>query len=133
MAWRTWAGGLTAVVLVAAVGCGPAKLNEEKSFNVGIDAKPAEAWGLPPQSVEQTLKVEVSSNGPVDVFVLAGVNQDDAVVMFNDELKQKAVASKTDAKQDTITAKIPAKQPGVVVVRFNAKRENASGKVKMTN
>jgi hypothetical protein len=133
MAWRTWAGIATAVILVAAVGCGPARLNVEKKFSVGLDVKPAEGWALPAQSVEQTLKVEVSSSAPVDVFVLTGVNSDDAVVMFADELKKKAVTSKEDVKQDTITAKIPANQPATVVVRFNSKKENASGTIKMTN
>lgn len=131
MACRSWAILTTAVGLVAAVGCGPARLNQEVKFSVGD--VPAQVWVLDSQGVEQTIKVEIKSDGPVDVFVLAGVDQAAASAMTNDELKAKAVASKTEAKQDTITAKIPANQAPVVVARFNSKREKASGTLKLTN
>lgn len=119
------------VVLMLVIGCGPAKLNRELPFSVGD--VPAQAWVLDPQSVDQMLKVEVTSDGPVDVFVLLGVDEGTAFAMTNDELKQKAVASKTDATKDTITAKIPAKQSPVIVVRFNSKHEKASGKIRLSN
>jgi hypothetical protein len=131
MAWRSWVVLGTALGCLAAVGCGPARLNQEVTFSVGD--VPSQVWVLDSQSVDQTIKLDINSDGPVDVFVLVGTDQGAASAMTNDELKAKAVASRTDAKQDSVTAKIPAKQVPVVVVRFNAKREKASGKLKLTN
>jgi hypothetical protein len=130
MTRRTWIGAV-AVATLAATGCGAGKLKKELSFN--LDAAPSQAWGFDPQSADQTFKAEVSSNHPVDVFILTGVDENAATGMDNDELEKKAVGVKRDTTADTVTGKIPAKQSAVVVVRFGSKRQPATGKIKLSN
>jgi hypothetical protein len=130
MAWRPCVTLLTAVALGAG-GCGPAKLNQEFTFDVGN--APAQAWQLPKQTVAQTVKVEVETDSQVDVYVLTGVDQDRAVNMEPQELHHSAVASKTGVSKDSLSVPIPAKTAAVVVVRVGAKKLTASGMVKLTN
>lgn len=128
---RTRLVAVLAVALLAAAGCGPGKLNKEVSFEVSDTA--AKAWGFDPQAADQTIKLEVTSDQPVDVFILAGTDENTALTMDSKELEQKAAGFKRDATKDTVTGKVPAKQAAAVVVRIGQKRMPATGKIKISN
>jgi hypothetical protein len=127
--------GLTGIVfLFFAAGCGPAKLNSEHSFTVPSGEDVAKIVNLTAQSVEQSVKVEITSDKPVDVFVLLAKNlPKDEADFTAEKLQPLAVTSKRDSTQDTLSAKIPANSDWHVIVMAGAKTMKATGKLKLSN
>jgi len=96
------------VIALAFAGCGPAKLDVTKTYNVGGET-PAQAIELTAQSQPQTINVEFSSTTR-EVTVMV-VKMDDAKTvddLFGSE--KKAIAFKK-AKSDSFTAEVPANTP----------------------
>lgn len=132
MTRRNLFAAVAAVGVLAVVGCGPNKLNEEKAFNLSHD-QPAQAFDSPAQGAAQSVKVEVSSDKPVDVYVLLGTTAADAVNLGEKDLKAKAKESKLNTKGDTLSVAVPAGQAVTVWVGRNGTTQTASGKVKLSN
>jgi hypothetical protein len=122
---------LTVAVGFGVIGCGPPKLKREMPIRIGD--QPSQGWGFDPQSVDQTFKVEPTTDNPVDLFVLVGTDENTALGMTPEELTQKATSMKRETTQETLTVKVPAKQVVSVMVRFGEKRLPASGKLKVSN
>jgi hypothetical protein len=132
MTRRNLFAAVVAVGVLAAVGCGPNKLNEVKQFNLGTDTA-AQTFSAPAQGAAQTVKVEVTSDNTVDVYVLLGVTAQAASDMEEKDLKAKAAASKTGTKSETLSVQVPAGQGVAVWVGRSGVTQKASGTVKMTN
>jgi len=131
MTRRNLFAAVVAVGVLAVVGCGPNKLNEVKQFSLGGD-NAAQTFSAPAQGAAQTVKVEVTSDNMVDVYVLlnAPANAQD---MEEKDLKAKAAASKMATKSETLTVQVPASQTVTVWVGRSGVTQKASGTVKMTN
>ncbi len=132
MGGRFRAGGwlvVASAVLVA--GCAD-KLQYESKFALPEGTNVAKVMTLQPQSVEQTLKVEVSADKPVDVYVMPAKEvSDDALPEKSWEAK--ALAFKHGVTAETLTAKVPPKEGTKVVVTPSAGTDKTQGTVKITN
>ena len=119
-------------VLFVLSGCGPAKpkLDKEKTF--AVDFFNNAAFGPDILSVEQIIKVEVTAQKPVDVYILVGINEAAALDLSSSALKEKAVIAKVAVTSETITMRVPADTQGVVLVR-NGRNEIVNGKIRLTN
>lgn len=110
-------------------GCGPARLDETKEYQ--MEPGLARALDLGAQSKPQTLNVEfASSDGAISVLV---VKKDDAP--SEDDLisvpSSKAIASKVNETSGSFTAEVPANTATRVIVRDAEKK--ASVTLKVTN
>ncbi len=132
MTRRNLFAAVVAVGVLALVGCGPVKFTEVKQFDLGTD-KAAQAFSVPAVGAAQAVKVEVTSDNTVDVYVLLGVSAEAASDMQEKELKAKATASKTGTKSETLSVQVPAGQAVTVWVGRSGVTQKASGTVKMTN
>ena len=131
MTRRNLFAAVVAFAVLAAVGCGPNKLNEVKQFDLSIE-KPAQTFSAPAQGAAQSIKVEVTADNTVDVYVLLNASGDIAN-MDEKDLKAKAAASKTGTKSETLTVQVPASQTVTVWVGRSGVTQKANGTVKMTN
>ena len=136
MTRRNLFAAVVAAGVLAAVGCGPNKLNEESRVSVeslGDAARSAMAIETQPQRVAQTVKVEVTMDNPVNVYVLLKTTAAAASSMDEHEVKSKAVQSKTGVKSETFSVPVPAGDMMVVWVGAATGTRKATGTVKMTN
>ena len=123
-----------AVPLCAAVlmltGCGPAKLNQERTFNVAA----GDSFGFGPDTLdaEQNIQVEVNSDKKVDIYVVLSSTMSAAMAMKPAALKEKSLVSKMDTVAEKFPVKIPAKTPCVVVICL-PKGDPATGTIRLTN
>jgi hypothetical protein len=125
---------LIGLLLLATAGCGPAKLRSEHTFTVPSGDEVGKIVNLTAQSVEQTVRVEVIADKPVDVFVILARDLPQGDSDFTTEkLEPKAVAVKKNATQEVLTATIPAKTDWHVVVLAAAKTLRATGTLKLSN
>ena len=131
MTRRNLFAAVAAVGLLMAVGCGPNKLNVVKSFDLSTE-RPAVAFDSPAQSATQTVKVEVTSDNAVDVYVLLNAPAD-AADLDEKDLRAKAAASKTGTKGETLSVQVPAGQAVTVWVGRSGTTQKATGTVKLTN
>lgn len=131
MTRRNLFAAMAAVGVLVVAGCGPNKLNEVKQFNLGGENS-AQTFSAPAQGAAQTVKVEVTSDNTVDVYVLLNASGDVAN-MEEKDLKAKAAASKMATKSETLTVQVPASQTVTVWVGRSGVTQKASGTVKMTN
>jgi hypothetical protein len=120
--------GLVAVALalLAPAGCGPAKLNEERTYT--MDATEVQTLDLPAIAQPQTVTVEFSSSAsPASVYLLQNFKADDAQMI---PTKDQILATK-QGKEGTFSADVPAKTATRVLIRgLSAKTEV---KLKVTN
>jgi len=114
-------------------GCGPAKLNVTKSFNVPDGDKLADIYILPAVKAEQNVSVNVTADKPVDVYVLLSKDLPDAENKLPQDWIKVAIASKKDATSETLSCKIPANQEWKVFVTAGQKTAKANGKVVIKN
>ncbi len=121
------------IFLIAAAGCSP-KLATEKSFTL-----PAEGgdrgvlFNLPTHSGDQTVKAEVTSDAPVDVYVYAAKVVAEPRDLSPEDRAVKAILSKTGVTGETISVTVPGKEEYRVLVTLPRNAMRASGKVKFTN
>jgi hypothetical protein len=113
-------------------GCAD-KLRTESAFTLPDGGNTTKVFDLPAQSAEQTLKVEVTSDRPVDVFVMPAKDAPDLDGLPTKEWQAKSVTFKEGVTNETLTAKVPAKQATKVVVTPSAKSQKAQVKVKLSN
>jgi len=114
------------LALFALAGC--SKIHEQRSFTI----EPAGSHSLKisaPLS-EQKVKVEVTSDEPINVWVVlekdVPVGKDD----FDPEsLKSGVLAKEKETKQATLTATIPAKEKSRVYVNGAVKTAHVTAKV----
>jgi hypothetical protein len=122
---------VVALAVLAAAGCGPARMNSERTFDFASGENVV--FGFPPQSAAQTVKVEVTSDKPVDVFALLNVPLDEANGLTVDKAKAKAAGSKTKVTADSFTVQVPASQEVVIWIGASDFGTRAKGTVKLTN
>jgi hypothetical protein len=113
---------VAAFAVLATAGCGPARMNSERTFD--FPSGENVVFGFPPQSAAQTVKVEFTSDKAVDVFALVNVPLDDVNNMTAEQAKKKAAGSKT---------RVPAGQEFVVWIGVSDNGTRAKGTVKLTN
>lgn len=115
---------IVAVILVA--GC--SKLHEQRSFEVASGGSHSLKISAPIS--EQTLAIVVTSDEPINVWVLLEKNlpegSDD---LEPDGLKEGVVAKEKNTKSVTLTATIPAKQAFRVYVNGVSKKAAVTVKV----
>jgi hypothetical protein len=131
MTRRNLIAAAVAFVALSAAGCLPGKLNEVKTFD--MESGNVQAFDSPAQKAAQTVKVEVTSDKPVDVYALLNTTAGEAVNLLPDQAKAKAAASKTKVTGDSFTVSVPAGQGLVVWVGVSDFGTRAKGTVKLTN
>jgi len=112
--------------IFALAGC--SKIHEQRSFTV--DPGGAHSLSITAPLSEQKVKVEVTSDEPVNVWVVLEKDIPAGKDEFDPEsLKSGLVAKEKDTKQATRTATIPAKEKYRVYVNGPAKKANVTVKV----
>lgn len=124
--------GAWVVLALLVAGCAD-KLRTESAFTLPDGGNTTKVFDLPAQSAEQTLKVEVTSDRPVDVFVMPAKDAPDLDGLPTKEWQTKSVTFKEGVTNETLTAKVPAKQATKVVVTPSAKTQKAQVTVKLSN
>jgi hypothetical protein len=124
--------GMWVVPVLFAAGCAD-KLRKESTFTLPDGGNVTKVFDLPAQRAEQTLKVEVTSDKPVDVFVMSAANAPELDGLASKEWQAKSMTFKEGVTNDTLTAKVPAKQATKVVITPSAKTQKANVKVKLSN
>lgn len=123
---------LCVVLSFLAAGCAN-RLRTESAFTLPDGGNTTKVFDLPAQSAEQTIKVEVTSDKPVDVFVMPAQGAPNLDGLPSKEWQAKSTAFKEGVTSDTLTAKVPAKQATKVVVTPSAKTQKATVTVKLSN
>jgi hypothetical protein len=114
------------LALCILVGC--SKIHEERSFTV--EAGGSHSLQITAPLSEQTVKVVMNSEEPVNVYVLLDKNVPDGKDEFDPEGMKEGVLAKEKGKKDaTLTATIPAKEKYRVYVNGVAKKTNVIVKV----
>ena len=120
---------LLASGLVALSGCGPAKLDVEKTYT--LDSGDAKIVLLDAQSKQQNITVAFeSTDSPIIVLLLKDSDlqkDDDGSFMAT----SKAVAFKSGEKNSSFTAEVPANTASRVIIRGAASKTTV--KVHITN
>ncbi|MBN9522161.1 hypothetical protein J0H58_27185 [bacterium] len=116
---------IAAIILLAPAGCGPAKLDETRNY----DLEPGDVKSiiLPAQPKPQRLTVSFDSNEPVDVAVY---KSDDAAELFSLPTS-KALAIERAKTSGTLTADLGPDVATTVTVSALSKK--ATVKVHVTN
>lgn len=130
MLHRLFPSALVAVALVWLAGCGPAKLNVNKTLE--LDSDGVNSIDLPAEPKPQKITVEFSSSdGEVSVYVF---KEDDAKgeagLLAAPAKADKALAKQT-GQAGSLTADIPENTPTRVIVRSEGKKTNVT--LKITN
>jgi uncharacterized lipoprotein YmbA len=120
------------VLMFLVAGCAD-KLRTESTFTLPDGGNTTKVFDLPAQSAEQTLKVEVTSDKPVDVFVMSAKDAPNLDGLPTKEWQTKSQTFKEGVTNETLTAKVAAKQATKVVVTPSAKTQKAQVTVKLTN
>src|SRR5262249_7841591 len=118
-----------AVAFLFVAGCGPAKLNQEKTLALDTEVM-ARSIDVDAQSKPQKITVEFSSSdGDVEVCVFkeADAKGDDALLGAP---TNKAIAFKK-GKSDSFVAEVPENTPFRVIVRGIGKKTDVT--VKLSN
>src|SRR5690349_13185084 len=119
-------GPVLAAAFLFLSGCGPAKLNESRSYN--LDPGAAEGFALPAQSKAQKLTIEFSAPEEVTVLLFKEADAPDDEMPFASE--KNALGFKK-GKAETFTVDVPENTPTKFVVRGAAKTTKVD--VKVTN
>ena len=121
-----------AISILLLAGCGPAKLDVSKTYNVGPN-NPAQGIELAAQSKPQTINIEFSSSaGEVSVYVLKKSDYPDPD--GNDLVtadSKKAIAAKK-GKAESFSAEIP-ENTAVWVAILNVGSEKSDVQIKINN
>ncbi|HEY3787446.1 MAG TPA: hypothetical protein VGL71_01270 [Urbifossiella sp.] len=97
------------IILISLSGCGPAKLDVSKTYEMESGSNSIE---LPPQPQPQTITVEFeSSNADIDI----GIFKDSDAAKIEEVQYSKAIKAETKKKSGTIVAELPAKTAAKVV------------------
>lgn len=124
--------GVWVVLVLLAAGCAD-KLRTESAFVLSDGGNTTKVFDLPAQPAEQTIKVEVASDRPVDVFVMPAKDAPNLDGLPTKEWQTKSQTFKEGVTNETLTAKVPAKQATKVVVTPSARTRKANVTVKLSN
>ena len=114
------------LVVFALAGC--SKIHEQRSFSV--DPHGSHTLEVSAPVSQQTVKVAVTSDEPVNVWVLLSKNVPEGKDDFDPESLQEGVITKEkNTKDATLTATIPAKEKFVIFVNGATKKANVTVKV----
>jgi hypothetical protein len=113
--------------VLAMAGC--SKIHEERSFIV--ESGSTHSLNISAPVSQQTVKVALTSDEPVHVYVLLEKNVPGGKDDYDAEaLKEGVLAKEKNTKDATLTATVPAKEKYLVyVVNFGAKKANVTVKV----
>ena len=120
---------LAAAALLAAAGCGPGKLSENKTFS--LDPGETKSFILPVQTKPQKVTAEVDSANEVDVFIVEANKAASFENLAAGKQAEAAMASKPGVKAGSVAADVPAGAEVAVVVA-NA-RKKGTVKLLITN
>lgn len=116
-------------------GCGPDRLNESKTLNLNGENS-VMSFPLTKQTAAQTLKLDISVDNAVNVYVLLKKDapnlQADNFDLGGDWTKKGLVAEK-DVTKKTLTAAIPANEAATVILTLGSKSTKSAGTLKLTN
>jgi hypothetical protein len=107
--------------LVTLSGCGPAKLEVSKTKTV--EAADYELVGLPKQSQEQKITIEVDATEPVNILVIdSSAEKGFDGLAPADQVAKGKYGKKTNVKKDSLTADVPANAAVTVAIGGGTKR-----------
>jgi len=132
---RTVAAAVAAALTLTAAGCGPAVLDEKKTFTLEV-TEAERYFDLNAQPAEQTLTVEFSSTASeVDVYVVKGSEVEAFMKAGPSARPGKAMASKTAVKSDKLVTQVPPNTPVRVVFELSPKPDRKKTEVtaRLTN
>jgi len=119
---------LLAVALAWLAGCGPAKLNESRTWE--MEAGDARAIDLPGQPKPQTLNVDFSSSeGDVTVYVFKEDDLKGKEALNEVEAHAKKALKQAKSKGESFTVDVPENTPARVVVSAAGKKTTVNLKV----
>jgi len=113
------------VAILALAGC--SKIHEERSFTV--EAGNSHFLDISAPISQQTVKVEVTSDEPVNVYVLLVKNVEGKTDYDPDTMKEGVLAKEKSTKSATLNATVPAKEKYRIYVDGAAKKANVKVKV----
>jgi hypothetical protein len=114
------------VAVCALAGC--SKIHEQRQFT--IDAGGSHRLQITAPLSEQKVKVEVTSDEPINVWVVLEKDVPGGKEEFDPELLKSAVLAKEkETKQATLTATIPAKEKYWVYINGAVKTTHVTVKV----
>lgn len=121
------AGFVLGIGLVAVAGCGPAKLEVEKSYN--LDSGDTQWVILDPQPKPQKITVTYEAGSELTVMLIKASEIPKDNEGFVD--LKKAIASEKSKKSGTISGDVPENTEARVIVRNPASKTTV--KLKITN
>jgi hypothetical protein len=118
---------LVAVALAWVTGCGPAKLNESRSWD--LEAANPRAMDLPAQPKPQTLTVEFSAPEEVSVYVFKEEDAKGDDGLLNASVNAKKALAQKKSKGETFTVDVPENTPVRVIADSGGKSTKVNLKV----
>jgi hypothetical protein len=119
-----------AAALFALAGCGPAKLEVNKT--VTVDANDYNFIGLPKQPQPQKVTVEIEATQEVNVYVIDAAKEGNFPDLSPEKQAEAAKYGKlSGAKAGTVTAEVPENTE--VTVAIGGGQRKADVKVSITN
>lgn len=127
MPTRVLALAVTAVALLWLTGCGPARLNETRTWTLDGDTS-ARALDLPAQPKPQTINVEFSApSNDVGVYLFKAEDAkgEDGIAYAD---PKKALGGKK-GKEDSFSVEVPANTATRLITRWTGKATEVTFKV----
>jgi hypothetical protein len=113
------------VAILAVAGC--SKIHEEKSFT--LEAGGSHSLDISAPLSEQKVKVALTSDEPVNIYVLLSKSVEGKTDFDPDSMKEGVLAKEKNIKSATLTATVPAKEKYLIYVDGATKKANVSVKV----
>jgi hypothetical protein len=113
------------VAILAVAGC--SKIHEEKSFT--LEAGGSHSLDISAPLSEQKVKVALTSDEPVNIYVLLSKSVEGKTDFDPDTMKEGVLAKEKNIKSATLTATVPAKEKYLIYVDGATKKANVSVKV----
>lgn len=120
------------VLAVGLSGCAD-KLKYDQSFSLVQSGESEKLLSPPMQSSAQTIKVQVTANEPVDVYIFLNKDVAQPLDLKAADRAAKATSSKVGVTTDTLSVSIPAKTEYSVLIALSSKTKKAEVTVKLTN
>jgi hypothetical protein len=116
---------LAVLVVIAVAGC--SKIHEQRSFEV--DSHSFHSLEVSAPLSEQKVKVVVTSDQPINAYILLDKNFQDKDDFDPDQLREGVLAKEKNTKECTLTATIPAKEKYRVFVNGAANKASVTVKI----
>ena len=116
------------IAVFAMAGC--SKIHEERSFTLEAGPDNSHSLDITAPVSQQTVKVALTSDEPVNVYVLLVKNVPEGKTDFDPETMTEGVLAKEkNTKSATVTATVPAKEKYRIFVNGANKKANVTVKV----